>query len=135
MDGTLSPGAIGEMIDALKRVPGVLLAEISPGTVRAIVAHDAAVTSTSLLEAAARTGAHLKLVGDTRVPAATGDMTQLLAVMPVRRLLMLAAALVFLPVVISAIFPGLATNHFLLPVLLSSVWAFVIVRAMFTRRP
>jgi hypothetical protein len=135
MDENLSPRTIGQIISALQRVPGVLLAEIGPGTARAIVAHDAAVPSASLLEAAARIGVRLKFVADTRVPAAIVGTLQPPAGVPIQRLLMLAAAFAFLPILIAAISPRLGSNPLLLPILLSSMWAFVIARAIFRRRP
>jgi len=135
MDENLSPSAIGQMIAALQRVPGVLLAEVGPGTARTVVAHDSAVPSASLLEAAARTGVRLKFVTDTRAPAANFDPTQPLAGIPVRSLLILAAALVFLPIFDAALSPRLENSHFALPVLLYSIVALTVAFTLLRRRP
>jgi hypothetical protein len=53
MDEGLSMASIAQLIKALQRVPGVLLAEIAAGSARAIVAHDAAVPGASLLASSA----------------------------------------------------------------------------------
>ncbi len=134
MDDGLSPPSIAQLIKALQRVPGVLLAESAAGSARTIVAHDAAVPGASLLAAAERAGVHATIVSDTRPPAATADPALPVPDIPNRRLLTLAAALLFLLALGEAMFPRLASNHFLLPALLSSVWAFAIARMLFKRR-
>ncbi len=135
MDDNLSPLAIERTIAALKRVPGVLLAELGPGTARAIVTHDAAVANASLLEAAAKTGVHVTLAAGTGAQA-TSDVIGQLPVSKERQRLMPLAAVVFVgSVLFSATSPRLANNPMLLPIAFSFAWAFVIPRALLSRRP
>jgi hypothetical protein len=49
IDGTMSPPSVAQVLEALQRVPGVLLAEVNPQNARAVVAHDAAVPAASPL--------------------------------------------------------------------------------------
>ncbi len=135
MDDNLSPLAMENAIDALKRVPGVLLAELGPGTSRAIVAHDAAVANASLLEAAAKTGVHVTLAAGTRAPA-TSDVIGQLPVGKERERFLLLAAVVFVgSFLLSALNPRLANSHMLLPIAFAFAWAFVIARALLSLRP
>jgi hypothetical protein len=127
---TPSIAQIAQVIHALQRVPGVLLAEITTGTARAIVAHDPAVPTASLLAAAAGAGVRATIAADTRAPTVSPGMALPAVDMPTRRLLMLAGLLVFLCAPTEAMRPNIAISHFVLPVLLSSVRAFVIVRTL-----
>ncbi|MFY9779760.1 MAG: hypothetical protein WAJ85_04530 [Candidatus Baltobacteraceae bacterium] len=130
----LSTPSIAQVVHALQRVPGVLLAEITSGTARAVVAHDPAVTAASLLAAAAGAGVPAKIVTDTRAPTASPGMALPAVDMPTRRLLMLAGLLVFILALTEAMRPTLAISRFVLPLLLLSVWAFIIARAVLSRR-
>jgi hypothetical protein len=134
MDPGLPLPSIAQLIKTLQRVPGVLLAEIAAGSDRAVVAHDAAVPGASLLAAAERAGVHATIVGGTPPAAAVVDTALPVADASNRRLLTLAAALAFVLALCETSFPRLASNHYLLPVLLSSIWAFVIARTIFKRR-
>ena len=134
LDEGLSLPSVAGLIKTLQRVPGVLLAEMAAGSARAVVAHDAAVPSASLLAAAERAGVHATILADVRLPAASVDRALPPALTPVQRLFALAAALLLSLAVCETIFPRLASNHYLLPVLLSSLWAFVIARTVFNRR-
>jgi len=135
MDEGASPLSIAHVIHALKRVPGVLLAETGVGSGCAIVAHDPGVGSASLLAAAARVGMHLRVVADTAAPAANSEMARSVANVPARRLLALLATAALLLAFIGTSNPNLAKYQLLPSILLSSVWAFVIARAMYGRRP
>jgi len=132
IDEGLSLPSVAELIKALQHVPGVLLAEIAAGSASAIVAHDAAVPGASLLAAAERAGVRARIVADAQAPGTASALPP--ADTTGRRLLTLAAVLLFLWVLGQAVFPRLASNHFLLPVLLSAAWAFVIARTLFKRR-
>ncbi|MFY9779641.1 MAG: hypothetical protein WAJ85_03900 [Candidatus Baltobacteraceae bacterium] len=131
----LSMPSIAQVIRVLQRVPGVLLAEIPAGTARAIVAHDPAVPTASLLAAAAGAGVRATIVADPQAATVSSGVALPAADMPARRLLVFAGVLVFLLAVTEATRPTLAISHFLLPVLLSAIWAFVIARAMMGRHP
>jgi hypothetical protein len=135
MDENLSPLAIDKVIAALKRVPGVLLAELEPGTARAIVAHDAAVAKQSLLEAATKSGAHVTLAAGTRAPS-TSDVIAALPLGKERQRLLLLALMAFVaPLLFSAMYPRLTGGAMFLPIVLSYAGAFVIVRILSSRRP
>jgi hypothetical protein len=133
MDEGVSPLAIVQAIDALKRVPGVLLADIEGESGRAIVAHDPGVGSASLLAAGARAGMHLRVVAGSAAPGATSEIA-LAAVTPARRLLALLTAAALLVAFLGTSNPNLAKYQLILPILLS-VWAFIIARAMYGHRP
>lgn len=134
LDDNLPSVAIERAIAALKRVPGVLLAEQSPGTNRAIVAHDAAVANASLLEAAAKTGVHVTLVTGTRAPAASDDRAEQPVGKERERLLLLVAVVFLGSFLFSAISPRLANTHMVLPVVFSFVWACMIAHSISSRR-
>jgi hypothetical protein len=134
MDDNLSPLAMENAIAALKRVPGVLLAELGPGSARAIVAHDAAVANASLLEAAAKTGVHVTLAAGERAPATSDVIGQLPVGKERERLLLLVAAVFLGSFVFSAISPRLANSHMLFPIIFSFVWVLMIARAISSRR-
>jgi hypothetical protein len=51
-----------DIVHALHRVPGVLLADLNPASGRVVVAHDGAVELTALVSAATRTGASATIV-------------------------------------------------------------------------
>jgi len=135
VDESLSTLSVAQLVHALQRVPGVLLAEIAAGGARAIVAHDAAVPGASLLAAAEGTGVHAKIVADTRAPAPSADRVSPLSDAPMQRVLAIAAALFLGLALGDALIPHLAGNRLVLPILLSCVWAFVIGRAVFKPKP
>jgi hypothetical protein len=135
MDSIPSADAIRQMIAALQRVPGVLLAEIAPGADRAVVAHDAAVPNAALLAAAARTGIRLTLVRDARAPEAKSVRSPFPLGMSIQHFAALWAAAIFGPLLLAAISPHLATNRLFFPVVLGSIWAFFVVRAIVGGRP
>jgi hypothetical protein len=135
VDESLSTLSVAQLVRALQRVPGVLLAEIAAGSACAIVAHDAAVPGASLLAAAEGAGVHAKIVADTRAPAPSADRISPLADAPTQRVATIAAALFLGLVLGDALVPHLADNRLLLPITLSCVWAFVIGRAVFKSKP
>jgi len=135
MDENLSPLALDNVIAALKRVPGVLLAELEPGTARAIVAHDAAVANASLLEAATKSGAHVTLAAGARAPS-TSDVSAVLPLSKERRRFLLLAVIAFVaPLLFSVMYPRLTGGAMFLPIALSYAGAFVIVRVFSGQRP
>jgi hypothetical protein len=135
MDDNPSQLAIERVIAALKRVPGVLLAELGPGTPQAIVAHDAAVANATLLEAAAESGVHARLAASPRAPVLSGAVGQLPLGKERERLLLIGAVVFIGAFAFSAVGPPLANSHTLLPIALAFAWAFVIARAVLSRRP
>jgi len=134
LDDNLSPLAMENAVAALKRVPGVLLAERSPGSTQAIVAHDAAVTKASLLEAAAIIGVRATLAAGARAPAA-GDVIGQLPVRKESERLLFLVAIVFLgSSFFSVVSSRFANNHMVVPIVFSFVWPFMVARAISSRR-
>jgi len=87
IDGGGSAPSLTLVIQALHRVPGVLMAEMHAASARAVVAHDSAVPAGALLAAASGAGAHARIVTTTlRKP----DDTWELALRPLRHLVALA---------------------------------------------
>jgi hypothetical protein len=130
----LSLPSVAELIAALQRVPGVLLADFGAGSARAVVAHDAGVPRASLLAAAERAGVHARIVNDARAPTADGNEALRLGENRTGRLLALVGGLALLAAIAEAFNPRLASNAFVMPILLSTVWAFVVARAILRRR-
>ncbi len=124
IDGSLTTPSIAHVLHALHRVPGVLLAEINAVSARAVVAHDSAVTTASLLAAAAGAGVHATIVVDRRALAMSAGTKPPFASIPVQRLMLLVAALLLSQALFGAVSPSLAKAHLLLPVMLTLVWAF-----------
>jgi hypothetical protein len=129
----MSPASIAHMIYALQRVPGVLLADLNLKATNVVVAHDAAVSTASLLAAATAAGSRVTLVArpavarnaDVTAPKREIDIVTMCAVVLGPALLLLTIELVD---------PQLATNHYFLPIFLSVAWTFVLIRPMFERQ-
>jgi hypothetical protein len=70
VDGATSAVLVANVVHALQRVPGVLLADLDAATARLVVAHDGAVPVTSLVAAATLAGVNARVVrsGPTRDP-------------------------------------------------------------------
>jgi len=127
-----SAASVLRLVAALQRVPGVLFAEMTAGTDRAVVAHDPAVDATSLLAAAAASGVHARILCDTRT-IAPGPGAPPGADIPARRLATLALLLVFQLALTEALFPNFVSRHLIIPVLLLSLWAFLMTRRILKR--
>jgi hypothetical protein len=81
---TISIAAIGDVVRALQRVPGVLLADLNPSSARVTVAHDGAVLKSALVSAAKGAGAHATIVREAK-PAPPAAATSLVgALSPAR---------------------------------------------------
>jgi hypothetical protein len=105
---------------------------MTAGTDRAVVAHDPAVAATSLLAAAAASGVRARVLSDTRtVEPGPGALTG--ADIPARRLATLALLLVFQLALTEALFPNFVSRHLIIPVLLLSLWAFLMTRRILKR--
>ncbi len=134
IDAGMSPPTVLRTIAALHRVPGVLLAEVNAANTRAVVAHDAAVSVTSLLAAVDASGAHATVVAGPLDPArASGGSGP--RHMRIRRLMAVATA-VFVPLaLIDALLPNTANKAWLLPVFISALWLFFFAELFAGRRP
>jgi cation transport ATPase len=67
IDGSPSSASIAQVVAALQRVPGVLLAEANSVTARATVAHDSGVSTGTLIAAAFRAGVRADIVAPRAV--------------------------------------------------------------------
>jgi Cu+-exporting ATPase len=133
IDAALAGPGIAQVIRALQRVPGVLLAEVNAATSRAIVAHDAAVPAASLLAAAAGAGVHARIVADTRTPATSVDPAGLQRAR-IRQLITFATTAFIALAVIDMLVPASLGKNWLLPVLVSVFWAVFFAEAIIRRR-
>jgi copper chaperone CopZ len=133
VDGSLAEGSIAQMIRALRRVPGVLLADVNAANGRADVAHDAAVPATSLVTAAQNVGVHVSVVRDTRAPKLAGNVAPLHSLAN-RQLLVVAAVAFVISTVVDLLLPNVAQKHGILIVLTSSLWAFYLAKSFLAHR-
>ncbi len=121
IDAVTSVSSDAQLTHELRRVPGVLLAEVNSASGRATVAHDDAVSTASLLAAAARAGVHAEIIA--KAPAATsnggaGSLPRLVW----NRYLPIAATAVFATLAVAnMLFPNVSEEHWLLPAAMSSL--------------
>ncbi len=134
VDGSLVGGSVAQMIRALQRVPGVLLAEVNAVNGRADVAHDAAVPATSLIAAARNVGIHVSVVGDTRAPKIAVNPTGPLQALGRRQLLTAAAAAFIVLAVVDVLVPNAAQKHGILIVVTAALWAFFLAKTFLAHR-
>ncbi len=125
IDGALSQRSIDQLSAALRRVPGVLLAEVraTPEGASASVAHDSGVLMSSLLGPTEQAGFRATVVSPVQSSLATAVSVQ---GVPLReRLLIFAACFVALTLgnVLVRMDPGAA---WLFPLLFVGVWVFYI---------
>jgi hypothetical protein len=117
-----TPWTVTQMIHALQRVPGVLVAELDGARVRAIVAHDSAVPEASLIAAAARAGVTATIVATAETPAIGVSSTSPVKARTTRRRVIGAATAFVGLTVLNALLSSSAQNHWLLTVLLLTTW-------------
>jgi cation transport ATPase len=128
--------SVEKLVQALRRVPGVLLAELNAAGARVVVAHDAGVPTASLLGAASVLGLRTKVVSDTRAPAIRSAAARTAARLPNRNVVFAAAAII-VPVALGLLIlvPGLPGNRWALPAVFVGLWAFFFAQMLFRRRP
>jgi cation transport ATPase len=134
IDGSPSAPSIANVVHALHRVQGVLFAEINAISARAVVAHDPAVSTASLLGAATGAGVRATIVADGLAPAVSGGASPSFARLSIRRLMPLIAALILLQALFVTVSPSLAKTHMLNPIVLGLVWAFLFFNISLKRR-
>ncbi len=125
--------SIAQVVRALQRVPGVLTVEADAVDAQALVAHDAAVTLTSLFAAVNSAGGAATVVADSRGGAAATARPLLHGK---RRHIKSVAVLVMLAVIVIDItFPNNPEKRwlFIAPVVL--LWTFMIIEGLVARRP
>ena len=133
VDGGLAAGSLAQMISALRRVPGVLLAEANGANTGAVVAHDAAVSAISLIAAAENVGVHVRVVADKR-EAKPGNLAAPPHSLGNRQLLVVAAFAFVVVATVDLVLPNAAQKHGILIVLTSSLWAFFVAKSFLRQR-
>ncbi len=125
-DERMAAATLGQMVRALQRVPGVLLAELTASDAHLVVAHDAGVPANALVAAAENAGVDVRIVSDTRGPIARAQPQ------PARnRNLAIAGALAFVAL---ALVKNQGQKHTILIVLTVSLWAGFFATSFLRRR-
>jgi hypothetical protein len=129
-DERMAAATLGQMVRALQRVPGVLLAELTASDAHLVVAHDAGVPANALVAAAENAGVDVRIVSDTRGPIARAQPQ------PARnRNLAIAGALAFVALaLVDALVKNQGQKHTILIVLTVSLWAGFFVTSFLRRR-
>jgi Cu+-exporting ATPase len=130
IDGVMSITSIAQVTRALQRVPGVLLAEVNAASARATVAHDDAVTTASLLAAAAGAGVRAEIVAGPPAAAPTGGAALEPRLNWNRYLRILTVAGFAAFAVTGMLVPGVADKHWLLPAVISSLWLVFLAKSI-----
>lgn len=128
VDGVLSIPLIASVTRALQRVPGVLLAEVNAASSRAIVAHDAAVPTASLVAAAAAAGVHAEIVGETRTAGNGGSHAVRLHDVSNRNAQTVAGIVFLMLCAIDLVLPESAGKYRLLIALTILLWFFFLAK-------
>jgi hypothetical protein len=119
--GESSGALIGDVLRALKHVPGVLLADINPLKNRVIVAHDGAVPVTALLSAATAAGARATVVSDAS-PAATLPSAARRAPARAVSLIVAMVAVALALVCAQLLLPDTPPKHLIINALVIATW-------------
>ena len=131
INGSMSTMSLAHLIQTLQRVPGVLFAEVDAADGRATIAHDAGVPTASLLAAATGAGVHARLVAGLLPLSMRADAASCLKDKYIRRLLMIGVAVFVTATLVEILVPNSLEKHWLLPVLMISVWAFILLAKAF----
>lgn len=127
--------AIAQIVHALQRVPGVLTVDADAENAQALVAHDAAVPSSSLVAAASCTGIAATIVvapARANVPSVKADIVP--RGLQRRQFMMVGIAAMFAAMLIDMVVPNGPEKHwlFIMPVVL--LWTFILLRATLRRK-
>jgi hypothetical protein len=117
------------MIRSLRRVPGVLLADIDASSGRAEVAHDAAVPVSSLIAAARNAGVQVRIIGGMPTAPFAGRAASPRIVRSRQLLLVVAAAFIVITIV-NALVPDSGEKHVFLLVLTGALWMIFIAKTL-----
>jgi cation transport ATPase len=134
VDGIPAEASVAQMIRALQKVPGVLLAELNPTQAHAVVAHDAAVLAISLIAAAENAGVRVRIVRDTLPPTLSGKSAAQLRTLSNRQLLIVAALACVIVASVGMLVPNATLKHEILIVLTSSLWAVFLAQSFMRHR-
>jgi hypothetical protein len=129
LGGDVSAPVSSQLKQALQRVPGVLTASIDAANSLASVAHDPAVPAASLSAVATGFGVQSTILEQWPARSVGTPVTPTRGRFSAYRFMLFVVTPLFVLMCIEAISPALARNRFLTPILLSFVWAFVLVRA------
>ncbi|MGP6157641.1 MAG: hypothetical protein ACLPYS_09100 [Vulcanimicrobiaceae bacterium] len=135
LDGAITESVAAHLASTLRRVPGVLLAEVDAAAGRIAVAHDEAVKMQSLLAGIESAGCHA--TPDAPKNSSLGDISAAATQQDALRTRRLAtiAFLAFAAVALLAGFvPEFAYKQWLLPALMLLVWS-LYAASMQLRRP
>ncbi len=138
--GSPSQSLISDVIHALQRVPGVLLADVNPVNAQALVAHDGAVPTGALVSAASGVGATATIVADKAAPSegrllplsAAASVPASILARPTIVLMMVAAVA---HVLIGAFAPDVPAKHIVINALVVGVWVCFFAGLYVRRRP
>ncbi len=137
IDGAMSRLLNAAMIHALQRVPGVLLADVDTATAQAIVAHDGAVPTASLVSAALRAGVATHILAAAPIPAAPAAAESAIAATvrkPRPREFLVMGAMVAIVFLIDAFVPNSPQKRYMLEIDLLAIWVFFFATALPWRR-
>jgi len=136
---SISIAEIGDVVRALQRVPGVLLADLNPSSARVIVAHDGAVLTSALVSAAKGVGAHATVVSEASAAAPAAGV----AIVPatdaprpqVRASLIAMSAIAAVLICIDVLLPDSPQKRLVLNALVLAVWICFFAGLFVRRRP
>jgi hypothetical protein len=134
VDATVAGDTLAQMIRALQRVPGVLLAEVNAADARTIIAHDAAVPASSLIAAAQNVGVHVTVIGDTRIRKPDDNPVTPLHSLVNRQLLIGAATAFIVLTIVNLLVPNATQKHGVLTGLTSLLWAVFLAKSFIAHR-
>jgi hypothetical protein len=132
IEGGASATAIADAIRALQRVPGVLLADMHHASTRAVVAHDGAVNTASLVNAVAGAGIRASILAVPR--AATENVPAAFSNAAIVRVVVTATLAFAALTLIDLFMPDGADRHWLLPAVSTTLFLFLFARSLGMRR-
>jgi len=121
-----------DLLCALRRVPGVLLADVNSARDRAIVAHDSGVENAAMLAAAARVGVRVSIVRETAESGVLAVSVSKKTTVVLRRLLGFWTVAVLSLAVFAVLAPG--AKPWFLPVYACAIGVYFALQILSTRR-
>jgi hypothetical protein len=122
IEGSLPTASVARMIQALQRVPGVLLAEMHADDSGVVVAHDPAVQTSSLVVAATSAGVHAAIMVDPQTAPIRIEPTLVSNAFRYRPILAFAMAVYAVIMLTDILLPQIAAEHWVLPLVVASLW-------------
>jgi hypothetical protein len=132
IDAATPERAVVDLLCALRRVPGVLLADANAARDRATVAHDSGVANAAMLAAATRVGVRASIVHDiAEAGVLAGSVTEKTHLL-LRRLLGVWTVAVLSLAVFAVVAPG--AKPWFLPVYACAIGVYFALQVLSTRR-